>query len=198
MRTAKNMSCSKIIRRRRREAETRNGYIQLLARIILVIVCGGLLFTQGFLLMRAPDNGMFPAIKGGDLLIGFRLQRNFLKNDVVVYKANGKLQVGRILGQETDVITIDDTGQLLVNGTPQTGEIAFPTYAKKGIKKYPYRVVCIPSSRQLKKYKIFVLPGWISGNIFMPPIVAFHEIPLVLRLQVLSVAGRLYSNLYIL
>ena len=31
----------------------------------------------------------------------------------------------------------------------------------------------------------------------MPPIVAFHEIPLVLRLQVLSVAGRLYSNLYI-
>ena len=114
MRTAKNMSCSKIIRRRRREAETRNGYIQLLARIILVIVCGGLLFTQGFLLMRAPDNGMFPAIKGGDLLIGFRLQRNFLKNDVVVYKANGKLQVGRILGQETDVITIDDTGQLLV------------------------------------------------------------------------------------
>ena len=123
MRTAKNMSCSKIIRRRRREAETRNGYIQLLARIILVIVCGGLLFTQG-----------------GDLLIGFRLQRNFLKNDVVVYKANGKLQVGRILGQETDVITIDDTGQLLVNGTPQTGEIAFPTYAKKGIKKYPYRV----------------------------------------------------------
>ena len=59
-------------------------------------------------------------------------------------------------------------------------------------------VVCIPSSRQLKKYKIFVLPGWVSGNIFMPPIVAFHEIPLVLRLQVLSVAGRLYSNLYIL
>lgn len=70
MRTAKNMSCSKIIRRRRREAETRNGYIQLLARIILVIVCGGLLFTQGFLLMRAPDNGMFPAIKGCVFLLG--------------------------------------------------------------------------------------------------------------------------------
>ena len=61
-----------------------------------------------------------------------------------------------------------------------------------------FTLVCIPSSRQLKKYKIFVLPGWVSGNIFMPPIVAFHEIPLVLRLQVLSVAGRLYSNLYIL
>lgn len=84
--------------------------------------------------MRAPDNGMFPAIKGGDLLIGFRLQRNFLKNDVVVYKANGKLQVGRILGQETDVITIDDTGQLLVNGTPKQEKSHFLHMQKKGIK----------------------------------------------------------------
>ena len=52
-------------------------------------------------------------------------------------------------------------------------------------------LVCIPSSRQLKKYKIFVLPGWISGNIFMPPIVAFHEIPLVLILMVLIVCEKM-------
>lgn len=31
---------------------------------------------------------------------------------------------------------MDDTGTLLVNGTAQTGEIAFPTYAKEGI-TYP-------------------------------------------------------------
>ncbi len=140
MRTVKNISCSQIIRRRRREAETKNGYIQLIVRILFVVICGGLLFTQAFLLTRAPDNEMFPAVKGGDLLICFRLQRKFLKNDVVIYKVDGKTHVGRILGQETDVITLDDTGQLLVNGTPQEGEIAFPTYAKKGIKKYPYTV----------------------------------------------------------
>lgn len=34
---------------------------------------------------------------------------------------------------------MDDTGTLLVNGTAQTGEIAFPTYAKEGI-TYPYTV----------------------------------------------------------
>ena len=77
------------------------------------------------------------------------------------------------------------------------GGAALNKQAERKITK-GFSLVCIPSSRQLKKYKIFVLPGWISGNIFMPPIVAFHEIPLVLRLQVLSVAGRLYSNLYIL
>ena len=37
------------------------------------------------------------------------------------------------------MITMDDTGTLLVNGTAQTGEIAFPTYAKEGI-TYPYTV----------------------------------------------------------
>ena len=61
------------------------------------------------------------------------------KKDVVVYEAGGKTHVGRILGCETDVITMDDTGTLLVNGTAQTGEIAFPTYAKEGI-TYPYTV----------------------------------------------------------
>lgn len=62
---------------------------------------------------------MFPAIKDGDLMLGFRLQHTFLKNDVVVYEQDGKMHVGRILGQDTDVITLDDTGTLLVNGTAQ-------------------------------------------------------------------------------
>ena len=92
-----------------------------------------------------------------------------------------------VLAAEDEVtITLDANG----------GKAVEPVVYKKTQSKIG--MVCIPSSRQLKKYKIFVLPGWISGNIFMPPIVAFHEIPLVLRLQVLSVAGRLYSNLYIL
>ncbi|HIU77338.1 MAG TPA: signal peptidase I, partial [Candidatus Pelethocola excrementipullorum] len=79
------------------------------------------------------------AIRDGDFLIGFRLQEDFLKNDVVIYEEDGKLHVGRILGRETDVITMDDTGTLLVNGTVQGGEILFPTYAKDGM-GYPYTV----------------------------------------------------------
>lgn len=34
---------------------------------------------------------MFPAVEAGDLLIGFRMEQNFAKNDVVVYEAGGKL-----------------------------------------------------------------------------------------------------------
>lgn len=132
-------ACEQAIRKRRTAAEIRNGYIGLFVRILLLAVALWLLFTQLFLITQAPDNDMFPAVKDGDLLIGFRLQKTFLKEDVVVYEQNGEMRVGRILGRESDNISIDDTGTLLVNGNVQSGEILFPTYAKEGI-DYPYTV----------------------------------------------------------
>ena len=39
----------------------------------------------------------------------------------------------------TDVIMLDDSGTLLVNGTDQSGDILYPTYAKEGI-SYPCTV----------------------------------------------------------
>ena len=132
-------SASQVIRSRRNAAEIRNGYISLLIRIIVLALIGWLLFTQVFLIAQASGNEMFPAVKDGDLLIGFRLQRDYQKEDVVVYERNGRLCVGRIIGRETDVITLDDSGTLLVNGTTQGGEILFPTYAKERL-EYPYTV----------------------------------------------------------
>ena len=132
-------SASQVIRSRRNAAEIRNGYISLLIRIIVLALIGWLLFTQVFLLAQASGNDMFPAVKDGDLLIGFRMQRDYQKDDVVVYERNGRLCVGRIIGRETDVITLDDSGTLLVNGTAQGGEILFPTYAQEGL-DYPYTV----------------------------------------------------------
>ena len=139
MHIEKAPSCSEIIRKRRIRSQTRRGYISLLARILILAAAAWLLFTQVFLITQAPDNGMFPAVKDGDLLIGFRLQGSYVKNDVVIYEADGKKHIGRVLGRETDVITMDETGTLLVNGTTQSGEILFPTYAKEGI-EYPYTV----------------------------------------------------------
>ena len=43
-----------------------------------------LLLTQVFLITQAKGNGMYPAIKDGDLLFAFRLENALSKNDVVV------------------------------------------------------------------------------------------------------------------
>jgi signal peptidase I len=132
-------SISEVIRKRRNNLALRKGYIDLLWRMILLAIVGYLLFTQVFLITQVSGNAMFPAVKDGDLIIGFRLQKGYAKNDVVLYKVNGTRYIGRIAARENDIVAMDDSGVLLVNGTTQGGEILYPTYAKEGM-EYPYRV----------------------------------------------------------
>lgn len=128
-----------IITTRRNRALDRQGYRSLLFRILFLALAGFVLLSYVFLITQANGSDMFPAIKDGDLVIGFRLQREYVKNDVVAYTADGKTHIGRVAARASDVVTIDESGTLLVNGTAQSGEIMYPTYAKPGI-EYPYRV----------------------------------------------------------
>lgn len=135
----KKVTNAAIINRRRNQALDRQDSLSLLLRVIMLALCAWVLLSQVFLITRTRGNDMFPAVKDGDLIIGFRLQQEYTKNDVVVYTADGKTHIGRILARETDVVTLDDSGNLLINGTTQSGEILYPTYAKEGI-EYPYTV----------------------------------------------------------
>ncbi|MDR7871445.1 MAG: signal peptidase I [Tissierellaceae bacterium] len=132
-------SISQVIKKRRNKLAIKEGYVSLLIRIIILSILGYLIFTQVFLLSRTKGNEMFPAIKDGDLLIVFRLQQHFEKNDVITFKVNGERKVGRYIARENDFISMDDTGTLRINGTVQSGEIMYPTYEKEGI-EYPYEV----------------------------------------------------------
>lgn len=138
-RNDKQATNESIITARRNRVLTRKGYVSLLFRILFLAAAGWVLFSYVFLITQVSGNDMFPAIKDGDLAIGFRLQKEYAKNDVVAYTVNGKTHIGRIAAKATDVVTLDDSGTLLVNGTAQSGEILYPTYAKEGI-TYPYRV----------------------------------------------------------
>ena len=130
---------AEVIRNRRRSLHTRQGYISLLIRILLLSVAGYLLFTQIFLITRARGNDMFPAIKDGDLVIAFRLQQDYVKNEVVIYHVGDTTHLGRIVARENDIVTLNDSGTLIVNGAVQRGEIVYLTLAKEGI-IYPFRV----------------------------------------------------------
>lgn len=129
-----------VLRKRRFAAEDRRDFKSLIVRAAVLVLAAWVLFTQVFLLAQASGNGMFPAVKDGDLLIGYRLQDSYSKNDVVVYELDGKLCTGRILARETDTVRIDESGTLLVNGTAQSGEILYPTYPAEGGVSYPYTV----------------------------------------------------------
>lgn len=119
-----------VIRKRRTDLNIKEGYKDLLKRVVAVILIVWFLFSFVFLVCRAKGMSNFPAVKDGDLLIAYRLQKNYDKNDLVIFKKDGKRIAGRIVAFENDNVTISKQGILYVNGTSQQGEIIYPTYPR--------------------------------------------------------------------
>lgn len=124
------MGVAETIRARRISLNIKIGYQYLLLRILALGAAGYFIFTQVFLIVRNTGVGMFPTLKDGDLVVAYRLQENYAKDDIVVYVAEGSQKIGRVAARETDWVQIDEQGTFKVNGTLQTGEILYPTYAK--------------------------------------------------------------------
>ena len=74
------------------------------------------LLTQVYLVTQASGSEMFPAVKDGDLVLGCRLEKDYAKNDVVVYERSGRLRVGRVLARGGDIVTLSCGGQRLGTG----------------------------------------------------------------------------------
>lgn len=77
------------------------------------------LLTQVYLVTQASGSEMFPAVKDGDLVLGCRLEKDYAKNDVVVYERSGRLRVGRVLARGGDIVTLSESGVVEVNGSAQ-------------------------------------------------------------------------------
>lgn len=122
----------KHLRNKRENHPLLRAYLLFLVRLSLTAVLLWVLFAKVFLITQAPDNSMFPAVKHGDLLIAFRLQKDMEKNEIAVCTVDGKRTVLRILARENDTVKITEDGILSVNGSVQTGEILFPTIPADG------------------------------------------------------------------
>ena len=105
-----------------------------------VLVVGGLLVLCGtflFGIARNTDLGMTPAVKSGDLIFYFRLDKRYAASDVVAVKIEDGFQTRRVIAVGGDTVDLTDQG-LLVNGylqqerdvagetLPYTDGIAFP------------------------------------------------------------------------
>lgn len=91
----------------------------LLLKLVSIVLIFLLLFTFLFGIIRYQDPSMAPAIKDGDLVIFYRyINAEYLPQDVIVVKHNGKLQARRIVATAGDTVDITEDG-LVVNGAPQ-------------------------------------------------------------------------------
>lgn len=134
-----NSSIEAVIKSRREDALLRRDTLSLIFRVIFIAAVAYLLFAKVFLITQMKGNDMFPALKDGDLIIAFRLQQDYVKNDIAVFETGGAQHVGRAIALDSDVVALNDSGTLIINGTVQGGEIFYPTYAGEGI-DYPFRV----------------------------------------------------------
>ena len=91
---------------------------------IVAAICWAAL-TYVFGVYRINGNGMYPALKDGDLCVTYRLEA-YLTDDVVAYRANGEVRFGRIVARATETVDGDEQG-LLVNGVHRAEEIFYPT-----------------------------------------------------------------------
>ena len=105
----KTQTLAEIISKRRYDLTIREGYINLIVKAIGIAVAAWFIFSQIFLLMQAGGNDMFPAIKDGDLVLAFRMQEEYAKDDVIVCSVNDALYVRRIIARESDVVTLDES-----------------------------------------------------------------------------------------
>ena len=88
-------------------------------------------------------NDMFPRISAGDLLLYYRLEKNFNSGDVLVFRKQGKISTGRVVAHGGDSVEITGDGELKVNG-----------YDKKKV-NYPL---------SLKKDEVFLLCDYREGG----------------------------------
>lgn len=104
----------------------------------LLVLCGTFLFG----IARNTDPGMAPAVKSGDLIFYFRLDKQYAASDVAAVKIEGSFQTRRVIAVGGDTVDLTDQG-LLVNGyiqqeadtvgetLPYTDGITFPIVLKE-------------------------------------------------------------------
>lgn len=117
--------------------------LQLFIKIGIIIVVFVLLFTFLFGIFRNTDHDMTPAVKDGDLVIFYRLDKQYVLSDSVVVEYKGNKGVRRVVAVAGDEVDITSEG-LFVNGALQQeadiyedtiryeGEIDFPITVEEG------------------------------------------------------------------
>lgn len=92
--------------------------LMLFEKIALIVVSVLVLFCFVFGIYRVNDEYMAPSIKGGDLVMYYRLDNEYVAGEVVVLEYNGRITSARVIAVGGDRVNIDSEG-LLVNGSYQ-------------------------------------------------------------------------------
>lgn len=116
------------------KARAKAEILRFLTRLAVFAALCGVLFG----LAVVPGSTMVPRLCGGDLVLFSRFERGTAAGQVVLYRQDGTLRLGRIAARGGDTVTVTDTGVLIINGsTVAEPDITTPTQPVEGGPDYP-------------------------------------------------------------
>ncbi|MBQ8133585.1 MAG: signal peptidase I [Clostridia bacterium] len=114
--------------------------LRLFAKIAVILLVLVLLFTFVFGIHSHSGVSMSPSVNDRDLLIYYRLDREFSADEAVVYEHDGEMLVGRIIAVEGDTVDIAEEG-LKINGyLQQNHKSVGETLAFENGIEYPVKI----------------------------------------------------------
>lgn len=114
--------------------------IQLLLKIVIIIFAIILIFTFLYGIARINDVSMKPAIKDGDLVMYYRLDKRFVSGDVAVFEDNGRNTTGRVVAVAGDTVDITKDGLKINDADQVSQDIYFDTTQFKDGVDFPITV----------------------------------------------------------
>ena len=124
--------------------------VRLAGRLAAMAALLWLVFGVLFGLCAMTNDQMSPRLYAGDLILYYRLDKNYVANDVIVAKVGDEQLIGRVIAKPGDEVDITKEGKVVINGslvvendifypTPQyDSEIIYPVLLKED----EYFVLC--------------------------------------------------------
>lgn len=124
----------------KKEKRIRN-LINLSIKILTLALIFYIFFGVVFGLKRMETSFMSPNITDGDLLLYYKVDKNFELADVVVVNINNKKNVYRIVAKEGQTVDISENGILLIDGYPEEHQAFYETNKVENSEvAFPYTV----------------------------------------------------------
>ena len=140
---------SKMIIKKIEQLKTMINIKSLLFKIVVILTVVYVGFTYCFGMLRMHGISMVPSISDGDLVVYYRLDKEYLNGDIVVFKNGDKTRVLRIVAVEGQTVDINGSGELMINNHIEEEQAYFKTEEVEESKiEFPYVV---------EKNKIFVI-----------------------------------------
>jgi signal peptidase I len=114
-------------------------FLLLKIAVIAGIVWTGFHYVYGA--FRYQDLSMKPALKDGDLVFFYRLEKDYRAGDIVIYTdKNGKMTANRVIATAGDEVDVDEKGIKLNGAYQQEAEITSKTQRFEGGTVFPLTV----------------------------------------------------------